>query len=137
MAEDTTIRFTVSLNENLLNALDSQVSDGKFASRSEYIRDLIREQMIDKSWRDGDDEVVGVLTLIYDHHQRELQQKMTDIQHDSSVDILCTTHVHIDHHNCLETIMIRGTPAKIESVASEIGGLKGINFSKLTKTTVF
>ena len=134
MANDPIIRFSVSLPEELLESLDRQIIDRGYVSRSEFIRDLIREQIIEDRWQ-GDEEVVGVLTIIYDHHQRELSQKMIDIQHDTLANILCSTHVHIDHHNCLETIIIQGKPDQIEKIAFELGGLKGIKFAKLTKTS--
>ncbi|MDD2357167.1 MAG: nickel-responsive transcriptional regulator NikR [Thiovulaceae bacterium] len=137
MASDAIIRFSISLEEDLLIALDRQILDKGHVSRSEFMRDLIREQLVEESWKNEEEEVVGVLTLIYDHHQRGLLQKMAEIQHDEHVNILCTTHVHIDHNNCLETIMIKGTPSVVEKIAGKIGGLKGINFSKLTKATKF
>ncbi len=137
MANDAIIRFSISLPEELLESLDHQIINQGYVSRSEFVRDLIREQLIEDRWNSSEETVIGVLTLIYDHHQRELLQRMTDAQHNTDAQILCNTHVHIDHHNCLETIMIKGTPTQVEEVASKIGGLKGINFSKLTKTASF
>lgn len=137
MSNDAIIRFSVSLPEELLISLDNQIINQGYVSRSEFIRDLIREQLVEERWSNTNETVIGVLTLIYDHHQRDLLQRMTDLQHDSDAQILCNTHVHIDHHNCLETIMIKGTSEQVESIASKIGGLKGINFSKLTKTATF
>ncbi|MDD5052982.1 MAG: nickel-responsive transcriptional regulator NikR [Sulfuricurvum sp.] len=137
MANDAIIRFSISLPEELLESLDHQIINQGYVSRSEFVRDLIREQLIEDRWNSSDEIVIGVLTLIYDHHQRDLLQRMTDAQHDTDAQILCNTHVHIDHHNCLETIMIKGTPAQVEEVSSKISGLKGINFSKLTKTASF
>lgn len=137
MANDAIIRFSISLPEDLLVSLDHQIINQGYVSRSEFVRDLIREQLVEDRWSDSEESVIGVLTLIYDHHQRDLLQRMTDLQHDGDAQILCNTHVHIDHHNCLETIMIKGTPAQVEGIASKIGGLKGINFSKLTKTASF
>lgn len=137
MQPDATVRFTISLPSDLLDTLDHQILAKSTSSRSEFIRDLIREKLIDSNWQDEKKEVVGVLTLIYDHHQRELLQKMTDIQHNAKADILCTTHIHLDHHNCLETIMIKGAPKEVEQIVDAIGGLKGVNFSALTKTAVF
>jgi CopG family nickel-responsive transcriptional regulator len=134
MANDAIIRFSISLPEELLISLDSQIINRGYASRSEFIRDLIREQLVEDRWNSLDESVIGVLTLIYDHHQRDLMQRMTDVQHNTKAHMLCNTHVHIDHHNCLETIMIQGTPQQVEEIAGKIGGLKGINFSKLTKT---
>lgn len=137
MANDAIIRFSISLPEDLLISLDHQIINQGYVSRSEFVRDLIREQLVEDRWSDSEESVIGVLTLIYDHHQRDLLQRMTDLQHDGDAQILCNTHVHIDHHNCLETIMIKGTPAQVEGISSKIGGLKGINFSKLTKTASF
>jgi CopG family nickel-responsive transcriptional regulator len=137
MANDAIIRFSISLPEDLLVSLDHQIINQGYVSRSEFVRDLIREQLVEDRWNSSEETVIGVLTLIYDHHQRDLLQRMTDLQHDGDAQILCNTHVHIDHHNCLETIMIKGTPAQVEGIASKIGGLKGINFSKLTKTASF
>ncbi len=132
--EENTIRFSVSLPQTLLESLDSQVSQQGYSSRSEFIRDLIREQMIEDEWKDELNEVFGVLTLTYDHHQRELAQKIMDIQHDSYVHVLCTTHVHLCHDLCLETIIIRGKPKEIEMLSGEISGLRGVRAAKLTKT---
>ena len=134
---DKVIRFCVSLQESLLTELDEKIIKKGYASRSEFVRDMIREQMVSDSWDVEQEEVVGVLTLVYDHHQRELAQKMIDLQHRQYVNVLCNTHVHIDHHNCLETIMIKGSPSIIEDLAIEIGGLRGIKFSKLTKARSF
>lgn len=137
MSNDAIIRFSISLPEDLLVSLDHQIINQGYVSRSEFVRDLIREQLVEDRWNSSEETVIGVLTLIYDHHQRDLLQRMTDLQHEGDAQILCNTHVHIDHHNCLETIMIKGTPAQVEGIASKIGGLKGINFSKLTKTASF
>lgn len=137
MANDAIIRFSISLQEDLLISLDNQIMNRGHVSRSEFIRDLIREQLVEENWNSENSIVIGVLTLIYDHHQRDLLQRMTDLQHDNNAQILCNTHVHIDHSNCLETIMIKGTPDQVEGIASKISGLKGINFSKLTKTGTF
>lgn len=129
------IRFTVSLPRSLLDALDERVIGRGYASRSEFVRDFIRERIVEDVWAQGAEEVVGVLTIIYDHHQRELTQRMIDIQHSDQVHVLCTTHVHMDHHNCLETIIIQGQPPEIERIAIEIGGLKGVRFAKLTRAS--
>ncbi|SNZ07036.1 CopG family transcriptional regulator, nickel-responsive regulator [Persephonella hydrogeniphila] len=127
-------RLSITIPEKLLNYLDSKVVKKGYSSRSEFIRDMIREKIIEDKWS-GEEEVIGVLTVIYDHHQRELTQKMIDIQHSKYINVMCTTHVHLDHHNCLETIIIRGKPADIESISIKISGLKGVKFAKLTKTS--
>lgn len=132
------IRFCVSLPKKLLDQLDKNILSKGYSSRSELVRDLIRETITDDKWQDENQDVVGVLTIVYDHHQRELNQKMNDIQHEAKAcEVLCTTHVHIDHHNCLETIIIRGKPNEVEQMGLKIGGLKGVKFSKMTKTSSF
>lgn len=136
MKQDT-IRFTVSLEKLLLEELDAKVTTQGYASRSEFIRDLIREKMVDEQWQTDSEEAAGVLTIIYDHHHKGLTEKLIEIQHDSNIHILCNTHVHLDHHNCLETIIIKGQASVINAIALKIGGLKGVKFSKLTKTGSF
>ena len=90
---------------------------------------------MEETWERGDVEVAGVLTIVYDHHQRELTQHILDIQHRQYIHVVATTHVHMDHHNCLETIIIRGMPAEIERLSLEIGGLRGVRFSELTRAS--
>ena len=134
-SSDETIRFSVSLPKTLLDELDQRVIGKGYASRSELVRDLIRERMIEDTWERGDEEVAGVLTIVYDHHQRDLTQQILDIQHHQYVHIVASTHVHMDHHNCLETIIIRGMPAEIERLSIEIGGLRGVRFAELTRAS--
>ncbi len=129
------VRFSITIPEELLEYIDKNLIKKGYSSRSEFIRDLVREMIISDRWSDGKDEVVGVLTVIYDHHKRELTQKMIDLQHSKYINIMCTTHVHLDHHNCLETIIIKGKPSEIESISVKIAGLKGVKFAKLTKTS--
>lgn len=132
------IRFSVSLPQKLLSTLDDKIIAKGYSSRSEFVRDLIREQINEDRWQEDNAEVYGNLTLVYDHHQRDLASKMIDIQHNNeAVSILCNTHVHLDHHNCLESIILKGTPREVEKLALELGGLKGVRFSKLTRTTRF
>lgn len=133
---DDIIRFSVSLPKQLLDELDKKVESQGYASRSEFTRDLIREKIINDSWKNADEELIGVLTLIYTHHQNDLVVKMMNIEHDASVEISCTTHVHIDHYNCLETLILRGKATNIEEFSAKIAGLKGVKFAKLTKAAV-
>jgi CopG family nickel-responsive transcriptional regulator len=136
MAEETTRRFTVSLPANLLDELDRRIVQQGYHSRSELVRDLIRGQLVEEAWASGSDEVHGVLTICYDHHQRDLKDRLHKIQHDRFVHILCTTHVHLDHDNCLETIILRGSPQEIEKMSLQIAGLRGVVFSGLTRADV-
>lgn len=132
---EETIRFTVSLPRPLLDELDQRLVRQGYASRSELVRDLIRERLVQEAWEAGDQDVAGVLTIVYDHHQPELTQHILDIQHRQLVHVVASTHVHMDHHNCLETIIIRGRPEEIERLSLEIGGLKGVRFSELTRAS--
>jgi CopG family nickel-responsive transcriptional regulator len=134
-AKDDTIRFTVSLPTGLLKELDKRVGGKGYASRSEYVRDLIRGQILETRWSESDEDLVGVLTISYDHHQRGLTQRVLDAQHSAYVNILCSTHVHLDHHNCLEAIIIKGRPREIERIRTQIGGIRGVKFAKLSKAS--
>ena len=130
------IRFSVSLPKQLLDELDSKISAQGYASRSEFTRDLIREKIVNDSWKDAEEELIGVLTLVYLHHQNDLVVKMIDIEHKANLNIVCTTHIHIDHNNCIETLILRGKAGIIEKFSEKIGGLKGVKVSKLTKAAV-
>jgi CopG family nickel-responsive transcriptional regulator len=134
--KDDIIRFTVSLPSRLLKELDKRVGKNKYPSRSEYVRDLIREKIVESKWSDSTEDVVGVLTISYDHHQRGLTQKILDVQHGAYVNVLCSTHVHLDHHNCLEAIIIKGRPAEIDRISIQIGGLRGVKYARLTQASV-
>ncbi len=129
-----TIRFSVSLPASLLNELDRRFTDRGYASRSELVRDLIRAQLVEETWNRGEEEVVGVLTICYDHHRRGLTDRLHRIQHNEFIHILCTTHVHLDHDNCLETIILRGRPDEITRMSVEIGGQKGVKYAELSRT---
>ncbi len=136
MAKDEqTIRFSASLPSRLLSEIDKRVIDRGYSSRSEFVRDLIRRKMVEDRWQEGQEEVVGVLTISYNHHQRDIARKVIEAQHDRFVNILCCTHVHLDHDNCLEVIIIKGRPREIERISLSIGGLKGVGFSELTRTS--
>ncbi len=136
MSTDPTRRFTVSLPEPLLDELDRRIIQRGYDSRSELVRDLIRGQLVQEAWDEEGGEVHGVLTICYDHHQRDLKDRLHKIQHDRFVHILCTTHVHLDHDNCLETIILRGSPAEISRMSLQISGLKGVVFSGLTRAAI-
>ena len=127
--------FSVSLPDSLLAEMDRRVIRRGYASRSEFIRDLIRERMVEDKWAAGREGVVGVLTISYDHRQRDLTQKIVDLQHSQYINILCSTHVHLDRDNCLEIIIIKGRPQEIERIAIKSGGLRGVRFAKLTRAS--
>jgi len=132
---DDTIRCTVSLPAGLLRELDKRVGKKGYASRSEFVRDLIRDQIVETKWSKSEEDVFGVLTIGYDHHQRGLTQKIVDAQHSAYVNILCSTHVHLGHHHCIEAIIIKGKPREIEKIRARIGGIRGVKFAKLSRAS--
>jgi len=134
--ENRVSRICVSLPAGLLRELDRRVIRRGYASRSEFVSDLIREQMVEDEWAAGEKEVVGVLTITYDHHQPGLPQRLINVQHRNHINVLCTTHVHLDRGQCLETIIIKGRPQEIERLAIRSGGLRGVRFAKLTRAAM-
>ncbi|MCP4574014.1 MAG: nickel-responsive transcriptional regulator NikR [bacterium] len=136
MAADTTRRFTVSLPDPLMDEMDRRLVSGGYDSRSELVRDLVRGRLADRKWEQEGGEVHGVLTIAYDHHRRGLKDRLHRIQHDHYVHVLCTTHVHLDHDTCLETIVLKGTAGEIERMALSMAGLKGVTFSELTRAAL-
>ncbi len=128
------IRFGVSLPEELIWRFDRLIRRKKYPNRSEAIRDLIRKELVEEEIV-TDAEIVGVLTLLYNHHQRELQDRLGRLQHDHHDRILSTTHVHLDHDNCLEVVLLKGRAGKIKQLSDEMIALKGIKQGQLYRTT--
>ena len=129
------LRFGISMSEDLLTMFDQQIVARGYANRSEAIRDLIRNRLVELEWEDENQEVAGTITLVYDHHVRGLNRQLTDIQHDYHQIILSTTHVHLDHHNCLEVLVIKGLAGEAREVAEKLIGLKGVKHGQLTITS--
>jgi len=128
------IRFGVSLDKSLLEAFDALIRDKGYSNRSEALRDLIREEFVRREWLAGD-AVAGTITFVYDHHTRELTGKLTGIQHGHSEIIISTQHIHLDHHNCLEVIVVKGKPKEVEKLAARIRSTKGVKHCSLTMAT--
>lgn len=124
-------RFSISMEEDLIEKFDSHLERRGYSNRSEAVRDMVRKALIEEEWQSGE-EVVGVITLVYDHHQRQLQEKLTDIQHDHHGMIISATHVHMDHHNCLEVIIVKGEASKIRAMADLLKAAKGVKSGELT-----
>jgi len=130
-----TIRFGVSLDSDLLEKFDALCDERCYQTRSEAIRDLIRNTLVQKEWEDLNREMVGTLTLVYDHHQSDLAQRMTEIQH-SSLDVIHTSlHIHLDHHNCMEVLVLRGSGQDIKATAERLISTKGVKHGKLNLAT--
>jgi CopG family nickel-responsive transcriptional regulator len=127
-------RFTISLEEKLLKQFDSAIRQQKYENRSEAIRDLIRSSFVEEEWQ-ADKDVVGVISLVYDHHQPKLQEKVTEIQHNYHHQIVSATHIHMDHHNCLEVVIIKGTAGSVNELTNRLRSLKGVRNCKLAMGT--
>ena len=123
-------RFGVSLDKNLLEKFDRLIEKKNYTNRSEAFRDLIRQELIKKEW-EADEEVAGTITIIYDHHQRELATKLMDIQHDHGKNIISTQHIHLDHHNCMEIIAVRGSAKEAQKLADMLKAVRGVKHSTL------
>ncbi len=127
-------RFGVSIEPDLIKKFDKQIKKEGYANRSEAIRDLIRKNLIIEKNKNPKEEAIGTLTMIYDHHVGNLTDRLLDLQHDHTKEILVTTHVHIDHHNCLEVIVLKGKTGDIQKLADKIKALKGIKHGELVIT---
>jgi CopG family nickel-responsive transcriptional regulator len=129
-------RFGVSLEDDLLHSFDRSIAELGYANRSEAIRDLIRDHLIQKRVSKGDSEVVGVVTLVYDHRTHRLGDILADMQHKAQVTINTSLHIHLDEHNCLEVVVIRGAAEMVHGVAGRLIATKGVDNGKLVTTSV-
>jgi len=129
------VRFGISIKEDLLLRFDELIAEKGYVNRSEAIRDLIRNALVDKDLTNGDEEVVGTISMIYDHHTRTLADKLTQHQHSHQEEIVSSLHVHIDHHHCLEVVVTKGRAQAIKHLADELIGTKGVKHGKLMMTT--
>ena len=127
-------RFGISLEKKLLDEFDILIKRKNYSNRSEAFRDLIRQELVKEEWAEGS-EVVGAITLVYDHHKRELVNKLTDIQHDFQGTIISTQHIHLDHDNCLELIAVKGAPTEISKLADTLKSVKGVKHGTLSMSS--
>lgn len=134
-AANRLVRFSVSLEQKLLDALDSHVRSMSYPTRSEALRDLIKEIAVDKEWTGGS-RVAAVATIVYDHHRRAVVDKLLEIQHDAGDVIISSQHVHLDRDNCLEIIAVRGPASKIKDFFRRIKTIKGIKHASLSRATL-
>ena len=128
-------RFGVSMESELIESFDKLIDKKGYPNRSEAIRDLIRNLIVEEEAKLGSKEVIGTITLVYDHHVHDLNDKLNDIQHDHHDLITSTTHVHLDHNNCLEVLIVKGSGSKIKKIADQLISTKGVKHGKLTITT--
>ena len=129
------IRFGVSIDSQLIKKFDALINRKGYATRSEAIRDMIRDTLVEEEWEAGAQETVGTITIVYNHHTRELEHALTDMQHRSFHQIISTLHVHLDAHNCLEVLVVKGTGQEIRKIADRLIGTRGVKHGKLTMTT--
>ena len=131
----TVTRFGVSLDESLLKRFDRLIADKAYANRSEAIRDLIRDSLVSEQWEAGTEETAGTITLVYSHDTRELTDTLNEIQHHHHAAVISSMHIHLDGHNCLEVLVVRGLGREIKKIADRLIGTKGVIHGKLTLTT--
>jgi len=127
-------RLSFSLEQPLLDRLEALRREAGYANRSEFLRDLIRARLVDRAW-ELNQEAVGTITLVYDHHARGLNARLTALQHDHHHVILATTHVHLDHHHCVEVILLRGRAAHIRAIADGLRRHKGVLHGELSMSS--
>jgi CopG family nickel-responsive transcriptional regulator len=128
-------RFGVSIDDQLIRKFDSLIARKGYATRSEAIRDMIRDTLVEQEWSSDDRETVGTITIVYNHHTRELDHALTDMQHQSFHQIISALHVHLDAHNCLEVLVVKGRSRDIKQIADRLIGTRGVKHGKLTMTT--
>jgi CopG family nickel-responsive transcriptional regulator len=127
-------RVAISIDKRLMDRFDALMDEKGFSNRSEAIRDLIRDALVDQEWAEGK-EVVGTITLVYNHHTRELSDNLNDLQHNYYGAIISNLHVHLDEHNCLEVMVVRGNSADVKALADRLIGTRGVVHGKLTMAT--
>ncbi|MED4206858.1 nickel-responsive transcriptional regulator NikR [Neobacillus mesonae] len=129
-------RFGVSMDGHLLRKFDQLVKKKGYENRSEAVRDLVRDALIQQSWEESEQLVAGSILLFYNHSQRNLLEEMTQLQHDMHDYILATTHFHLDHDSCLELIVVKGKAKEIQKLKDRLTSLKGVEYGKFTVAPV-
>lgn len=135
MSRNSLSRLGISMPRTLVRQLDTMAKAKGYANRSQAIADMVRDHLVEHHGQAGTHEIAGTITLVYDHHKRDLQAKLTDLQHDHEGVIISVLHVHLDHHNCMEVLAVRGKADAIRKMADQLVAVKGIKHGKLTVTT--
>ena len=128
------VRFGVSLGKSLLDRFDDLIREKQYTNRSEALRDLIRRELVQKEWQGGSD-VAGAITLIYDHHKRDILRMVIDLQHEFQEVIISTQHIHLDHDNCLEIVAARGKAEEVRKLADALRSIKGVRHATLSMSS--
>jgi len=129
------VRFGVSVEKNLLASFDELISRKGYANRSEALRDLVRDHLVEEEWKVEKKEMIGTITIVYNHHTRGLSDTLIDLQHHFHNLIISTMHLHMDEDNCLEVLVVKGMVDKIKSIADKLISTRGVKHGKLTMTT--
>src|ERR1041385_2302046 len=127
-------RIGVAIDSDLLEKFDALIASRGYTNRSEAFRDLIRDELVEKTWEHPESNVVGTVTLVYNHHGRLLNEKLTDLQHSHFHNVLSTLHVHLDHDNCLEVLVVKGKASMVKKIADALISTKGVKNGRLTIT---
>lgn len=125
------VRFSVSLEKDLLDEFDRHCAGGRFATRSDGIRQLLREKFTADAWDADAADVAASLTLVFDHHKTKLTDQLLEVQHRHGDLVVSSMHVHLDHDLCMEVIVLRGPAGGLQHLAAELSGLKGIHQAQL------
>ncbi len=128
-------RFGVAMDRRLLHRLDAWVGRRAYPNRSEAIRDLVRQGLVEAEWQGGSAETVATITLVYDHHSRLLPGRLTAAQHDHYSQIVSSLHVHLDHDHCLEVLVVRGRAKALRDLADRLIATRGVKHGRLTMAT--
>jgi len=131
---ENAVRFSVSLPSELARELDVMIGEKGYSNRSQFISDLVRARLIEHQAETSTAYIAGTITIVYDHHKPKLQSLLTDLQHDNGDLIVSTLHVHLDHHNCLEVLVVRGDAARVRVLADSLISTKGVKNGRLTVT---
>ncbi len=129
-------RIGVAIDSELLEQFDQAISRKGYTNRSEAFRDLIRDELSREQGEQADASVVGTVTLVYDHHVRLLTERLTEAQHQHPHLIISTLHVHLNQHDCLEVLVVRGASAAVKRVADQLIAIKGVKHGKLVMTAI-
>lgn len=128
-------RFGVSMDDELLSRFDTLIAERGYTTRSEAIRDLVRQALVKDEWADPTAEVVGTVSIVYEHHEHELATTLAEMQHQYHQGIICTTHIHLDAHNCLEVVIVRGESTQVRAIANALISTRGVKHGQLVCTT--
>ena len=129
------VRFGVSMEKKLLEDFDRLILRKGYTNRSEAMRDLIRNHLVEEEWQTQKKEMIGVITLVYNHHTRGLSSALTDLQHYFHDLVISTMHIHMDEDNCLEILAVKGMGNKIKSITDKLISIRGIKHGKMITTT--